>query len=138
MSLPSDILLGFIVALYNLGCFFGCVLCFLFGEPLGRRQSILLSMFLITIGAILQTTAYTVPHMIVGRFIAGLGTGFVSSTMPMYQAELCAAEKRGRLVATQPLVLVAGICVAYFFDYGLMRVQGDVAWRLPSTLHRDE
>lgn len=35
----------------------------------------------------------------VGRVITGFGTGIDSSTVPMYQSELCKKEWRGRIVA---------------------------------------
>lgn len=43
-----------------------------------------LAMALIIVGATLQTSAYTLAHLIVGRVITGLGTGIDSSTVPMY------------------------------------------------------
>ena len=49
----------------------------------------------------------------------------------MYQAELCEAHKRGRLVCSEPLFVGVGIVVAYFFDYGMNYVGGPIAWRLP-------
>jgi hypothetical protein len=35
----------------------------------------------------------------------------------MYQSELCEAEKRGRLVSSEPLFVGVGIVIAYWFDY---------------------
>jgi MFS family permease len=49
----------------------------------------------------------------------------------MYQSELCEANKRGRLVASEPLFVGVGIVVAYWFDYGMSYVPGSIAWRLP-------
>ena len=49
----------------------------------------------------------------------------------MYQAELCEAHKRGRLVCSEPLFVGVGIVTAYFFDYGMNYVGGPIAWRLP-------
>lgn len=34
----------------------------------------------IIIGATLQTSAFSVPHLMVGRFITGIGTGIETST----------------------------------------------------------
>jgi MFS family permease len=56
-------------------------------------------MGLIIVGAVLQTSAYTLAHLIVGRIITGFGTGIDSSTVPMYQSELCRKEWRGRIVS---------------------------------------
>lgn len=67
---------------------------------------------IIIIGAILQTTAYTIPHLIIGRIVTGMGTGIETSTVPMYQAELCSGEKRGRLVSAEVLFVGVGIVFA--------------------------
>ena len=49
----------------------------------------------------------------VGRFVTGIGTGIETSTVPMYQAELCEASKRGKLVCSEPLLVGVGIVVRY-------------------------
>ena len=49
----------------------------------------------------------------------------------MYQSELCDADKRGRLVSSEPLFVGVGIVIAYFFDYGMSFYPGSVAWRVP-------
>ncbi|KAH7119813.1 putative Myo-inositol transporter 1 [Dendryphion nanum] len=128
---PSPGLEGIIVSIYNLGCFTGCILSFMFCEKTGRRLAMLIAMVWIIVGAVLQTTAYSVPHMMVARFITGIGTGIETSTVPMYQSELCEAEKRGRLVSSEPLFVGVGIVIAYWFDYGMSFTQGSIAWRLP-------
>jgi len=50
--------------------------------------------------------------MIVGRIIAGIGTGLETSTVPMYQSELCEAKYRGRLVSSEVLFVGVGISLA--------------------------
>lgn len=67
----------------------------------------------------------------VARFITGIGTGIETSTVPMYQSELCEADKRGRLVSSEPLFVGVGIEIAYWFDYGMSFTSGSIAWRLP-------
>ncbi len=42
-----------------------------------------LAMAFITVGAVLQSTAYGVPHMIFARVFTGIGTGMETSTVPM-------------------------------------------------------
>lgn len=88
-------------------------------------------MGLVIVGAILQTTAYTVPHLVIGRIVTGLGTGMKTSTVPMYQSELCDRKYRGRLVSAETLFVGVGIVFAYWFDFGMSFVGGPVAWRLP-------
>jgi hypothetical protein len=82
-----------------LGSLIGSVINFAIGDWLGRRKMIWLAMSLIIVGAVLQTSAYTLAHLIVGRIITGFGTGIDSSTVPMYQSELCRKEWRGRIVS---------------------------------------
>ncbi|KAL4895783.1 general substrate transporter [Aspergillus ambiguus] len=131
MGNPGDSLTGIIVSIYNLGCFAGCGVNFLIGDWLGRRRAMWFAMFWVIVGATLQTSAFGVPHMMVGRFVAGIGTGIETSTVPMYQAELCEADKRGKLVCSEPLLTGVGIVISYFFDYGMSFVGGQIAWRLP-------
>ncbi|KAI4851035.1 putative Myo-inositol transporter 1 [Aureobasidium sp. EXF-8845] len=128
---PSEALLGFIVSSYNLGCLAGCLLNFFVGGSIGRRPTLWLAMFLISAGAVLQAAAFGTPQMIVGRIVTGFGVGIDTSTVPMYQAELCKSHVRGRLVTTEVLFTALGIAVAYFFAYGMNFVGGAIAWRLP-------
>lgn len=72
-----------------------------------------LAMGLIIVGATLQTSAYTLAHLIVGRIITGFGTGIDSSTVPMYQSELSKREWRGRLVSWEILFIGIGIVIVW-------------------------
>ncbi|KAF9263859.1 general substrate transporter [Marasmius fiardii PR-910] len=133
---PTDTKEGIIVSSYNLGCFTGCIINFIFGDWLGRRRAMWLAMALITVGAVLQTTAFSVPHIIIARVITGFGTGIETSTVPMYQSELCKPEYRGRIVASEPMFVGIGIVLAYWFDYAMNFISptssiASIAWRLP-------
>ena len=67
---PSDnqttTIQGITVASYNLGCFVGAIVTMWIGDILGRRKMILLGSTIVIIGAILQCTAYSLTHLIVG------------------------------------------------------------------------
>ncbi|KAG9829248.1 putative MFS sugar transporter, partial [Aureobasidium melanogenum] len=128
---PGSGLEGIIVSIYNLGAFSGCILAFLGGEKAGRRLSMWIAMGFIIVGAILQTTSYGVPQILIARYVTGIGTGIETSTVPMYQSELVEAHKRGRVVSSEPLFVGVGIVIAYFFDYGIAYAGGPIAWRLP-------
>ena len=77
----SASLQGLVVAIYEIGCFFGAIFCLLAGERLGRRRCIMLGCVVLSIGATLQAAAFGIPQMIVGRIIAGLGNGMNTSTI---------------------------------------------------------
>jgi len=68
-------LLGTVTAIYDVGCAFGAIFAVMIGDPLGRKKSVLLGTSIMTVGAILQITAYGVPQMIVGRSAKTYGPG---------------------------------------------------------------
>lgn len=51
--------------------------------------------------------------------------------VPVYQSELCDANKRGKLISSEVFFIGVGIVIAYFFDYGMFHLGGGVAWRVP-------
>ena len=86
-------------------------------ENYGRKKTFLTGLVIMSIGAILQATAYGVPHMIVARLITGVGNGFVVSlpildrsldsfrihsintaTAPVWQSETSKPSLRGKLI----------------------------------------
>jgi MFS family permease len=77
----SASLQGTVVAIYEIGCFFGAIIALLIGEKIGRRKTIMLGCIILCIGGALQACAYGIPHMIVGRIVAGLGNGLNTSTI---------------------------------------------------------
>jgi hypothetical protein len=78
---------GTVVAIYTLGALFGALSCTLIGDRLGRRRTIMLGAVVTSIGSILQCSAFSLPQLIVGRFICGLGFGAISATAPNWQVE---------------------------------------------------
>lgn len=88
-------------------------------------------MVLVIIGAALQASAFSRAQLIVGRLLTGLGTGMKTSTVPMYQSELCDRSQRGKLVSAEVMFVGIGICIAYWFDFGMSYTAGPIAWRLP-------
>lgn len=122
---------GIAVASYNLGCFLGAVITIFIGNPLGRRRMIFLGTAIMTVGAALQASAFTIEHFIIGRIITGIGNGGNTSTVPMWQSETCSAHKRGKLVMVEGALITMGIMLSYWIDLGLSFVDSSVAWRFP-------
>lgn len=70
------------------------------------------------IGAILQCTAFQLPHFIVGRIVTGIGNGMNTSTVPTWQSESSKAHQRGMLVMIEGMLITAGITLSYWINYG--------------------
>ncbi|KAL6240031.1 hypothetical protein BDW75DRAFT_226729 [Aspergillus navahoensis] len=128
---PSSAVLGVIVGIYNIGCLAGTAAAFMTSDRLGFRKSMWIAMGLLAVGAIPQACAYSRAQMLASRFIGGIGTGIMTSIVPVYQSELCEARNRGMYVCSQPLAVGVGISGAYWFVYGMSFAPGSVAWRLP-------
>lgn len=77
------------------GAFVGSIFTSAVGENLGRKKSIFIGVVIMIIGALLQATAYTRTHMIVGRVVSGVGMGAINSTVPVLQAEFSPKASRG-------------------------------------------
>ena len=84
-----------------------------------------------SIGAILQISAFSVTQMIVGRIVAGLGNGLNTATAPVWQAETSKAAWRGKLVVIELILNIAGFSLSNWMTYGFSYVDGPIAWRFP-------
>ncbi|KAF2772558.1 general substrate transporter [Teratosphaeria nubilosa] len=130
-------LIALIVAIYEIGCFLGAIITSFIGESLGRRRSIFIGVIIMIIGALLQATAYVTAHMIVARIVAGIGMGFINSTVPVMMAEFAPKATRGIYVCAQLSTLNFGIMMVYWIDYGFGRGPGvaeSYTWRVPVIL----
>lgn len=122
---------GIAVASYNLGCFLGAVISIFISDRIGRKRMIMLGTSIMVVGAILQASATTLPHLIVGRIITGLGNGGNTSTVPTWQSETSRPHKRGKLVMIEGALITGGIALSYWIDLGFSFAPGTVAWRFP-------
>ncbi|KAF5370244.1 hypothetical protein D9757_012008 [Collybiopsis confluens] len=141
MGNPDANLQGTIVSLYDIG---SSVLLSIFGkhhpnplsgavdgERFGRKKSLGIGVIIMSIGAILQATAFTVAHIIVARLFTGFGTGITTATAPVWQGETSKPDLRGKLVVLSTTALVAGFSLSNWMTYGFSFLKGDVSWRFP-------
>ncbi|KAJ4154173.1 hypothetical protein LMH87_010634 [Akanthomyces muscarius] len=123
---------GITVAAYNLGCFLGAIITIFIGNPLGRRRTIMIGCFTMATGALLQSTAFQLPHFIVGRIVTGVGNGINTSTVPTWQSESAKSSDRGKLVMIEGSLITGGIALSYWINYGFAFIgEKEVAWRFP-------
>ncbi|KAG8733168.1 hypothetical protein FRC11_008230 [Ceratobasidium sp. 423] len=131
---------GWLVAILELGAWFGVLCTGQLADRFGRKRTIMLAVVVFIIGVIIQTAAFKPVSIFVGRFITGLGVGSLSMAVPLYNAELAPPEVRGSLVAMQQMSIVTGIMVSFWIDYGTNYIggtgetQSEAAWRIPLAL----
>ncbi len=108
-------LLGFTVAIYDIGCLLGALWCMLLGDRFGRQKSCILGGCFVVVGVIIQVTAFkktgtpngALGQFLVGRIITGTGNGMNMASMPMYQAEV-SNSARGFLVLLECGLIATG------------------------------
>ena len=125
---------GTITAIYDIGCFFGAIAAYFVGDWLGRKKTVLLGTTIMSIGALLQITTYSVAQIIVGRVVAGIGNGINTATAPPWQAETSKASWRGRLIVIELILNIGGFMLSNWVTFGFSYVPGGVAWRIPLAL----
>jgi SP family myo-inositol transporter-like MFS transporter 13 len=69
-------------------------------------------------------------ELIIGRFIAGLGIGIASMTVPVYIAEVAPSSIRGALVSADVLLITGGQFVSYGVDLALANHKDNWRWML--------
>ncbi|KAF2256706.1 sugar transporter STL1 [Trematosphaeria pertusa] len=128
---PSANMQGVMTSIYNIGCFIGAMSTIWTGDILGRPRVILLGSTVIAIGAIIQTASYGVAQMMVGRIVAGLGTGMNTATAGVWQAETSKMSSRGKLVIIQMANCITGFSISNWLTLAFSFAPRDVAWRFP-------
>ncbi|CAN6675189.1 galactose transporter [Trichomonascus vanleenenianus] len=131
---PSSSMLGQISATFDLGSFAGCIITCFIGERLGRRKTIMLGCAIHIVGGILQASSFGIPQLIVGRLVAGVGNGLITSTLSIWQSETCGALYRGKMIAAQLGILTLGAVLCAWINFGMKFVNSSFAWRFPVGL----
>lgn len=96
---------------------------------LGRKTPIYCGTAIVIVGAVLQTASYGIPQFVVGRIVAGAGTGLNTSIIPIWQAETLPAKTREKFGSFQYLLVCLGASTAYWVNYGLSYAGGQFEWR---------
>ena len=123
-----------VVSLLTAGCFFGAIGAAIANERFGRRYSLMALAVIFLIGAAVQTAAtHQISYIYAGRVVAGLGIGGMSAITPIFVAENCPAEVRGRITGLFQEFLVIGVTIAYWLSYGvsLNIAPSTKQWRIP-------
>lgn len=122
------------MAIYEIGCLFGSLFTFFYGERFGRRRTIMLGCAVLCVGAAIQTASYGIPQLIVGRIVTGLGNGMNTSTVPVWHSETTKAHNRGRALGIELAINIFGVMSAYWIDYGMSFVTNPAQFRVPIAL----
>lgn len=117
----NSTLLGFTVAIYDIGTALGAVTMIFAGDTLGRKRSCLMGGAGVILGVVIQVTAMPsssvdgrFAQFLIGRTITGWGNGINMASMPVWQSELSHAS-RGMLVCLSTGLIATGTMFSYWY-----------------------
>ncbi|KAH8087784.1 general substrate transporter [Cristinia sonorae] len=125
---------GLMTAMLELGSLVGALTAGVLADRYSRRQSILVACVVFCIGSALQCAAQSIPQLIVGRAIGGLGVGALSMLSPLYMAEISPPEVRGSLMALEQFSIVLGAVLGFWTGYFTRDLPGSISWRSPLAI----
>ncbi|MCY8035269.1 sugar porter family MFS transporter [Bacillus sonorensis] len=122
---------GLVASSLLLGAALGAVFGGRLSDYVGRRKNIIFLAVLFFFATLGCTLAPNVSVMVFSRFMLGIAVGGASVTVPTYLAEMSPAEKRGRMVTQNELMIVSGQLLAFTFNAILGTTMGDSShvWR---------
>lgn len=122
---------GLVTSSLLFGAAFGAVLVGRLADLYGRRKSLLYLAFIFFVATLGCTLAPNVLVMVIFRFLLGLAVGGASVTVPTFLAEMSPAERRGRMVTQNELMIVTGQLLAFTINAIIGNVLGDAThvWR---------
>lgn len=128
---PGSAEIGTMVAILEIGAFIASLSVGRIGDVLGRRKTIFYGAVVFVLGGACQTFATGMPMMMVGRLVAGLGVGALSTIVPVYQSEISPPHNRGKLACIEFSGNIFGYMCSVWVDYFCTYIESDWAWRLP-------
>ncbi|WP_199255521.1 sugar porter family MFS transporter [Mycolicibacterium mengxianglii] len=112
------------------GAAFGALFGGRVADRIGRKRTLLVCAGLFLIASIGCALAPNVQIMVAARIVLGLGVGAAAVTCPLYLAEMAPAERRGRMVTINELMIVTGQMLAFAMNALLDRLVHDPhVWR---------
>ncbi|KAI1112756.1 sugar transporter-domain-containing protein [Nemania sp. NC0429] len=128
---PSKPEIGTMVAILEIGAFISSLIVGRVGDIIGRRKTILYGSMIFFVGGALQTFSTNMAIMMLGRLIAGLGVGSLSTIVPVYQSEISPPHNRGKLACIEFTGNIVGYATSIWVDYFCGYIDSNLSWRIP-------
>ena len=109
-----------------IGAMIGALAAGRIADLVGRRDVIMATGALFTLGAFVSAIAPSELVNLIGGLVVGIGVGAVSVAAPLYIAEIAPIARRGTLICIFQLMITVGILLAYV---GLAMFPEEADWR---------
>lgn len=118
---------GWVVGAVLLGGMIGPLFSSVLSDSLGRKKINILAALIFVVGSVITALADGMNALVGGRLMLGLAIGIVSSSVPLYLAEIAPSNIRGRLVTFFQFAITLGILVSFLCGYAFAdQIEG---WR---------
>lgn len=128
---PNSTQIGTVVAILEIGALITSLSLTLVADKLGRRKTTRLGSLLFSIGGLIQTISTDLLVLGIGRFVSGMGVGFLSGTAPTYMIEISSPDLRGFLGCVQFTGNILGYCSSIWLDYFCSFIEDNRSFRIP-------
>jgi MFS family permease len=123
----SDWIWGVATGMFAVGGLLGAMSNGYLSNKFGRRDSMIMMNVNFFIGAVLLSLATTSAQFAIGRIFVGIGSGFMTTIIGIYIAEISPPKYRGALIAVLQLFTTLGILIIMLITLGLSSAIG---WRI--------
>ncbi len=114
-------------SIFTLGGLLGALLAGPWCNKLGRLRTMRVMTLFFIVGAILESVAPSIAVLVIGRIIAGVGTGLSLVVVPIYISEIAPPKEKGLFGALTQIMINLGILLTQVLGYFLSR---DSWWRM--------
>lgn len=125
----NEFLKSLVVTATLIGAMVGSILFSKCSEHFGRKRALICIQVMYFIFTLLLAASFDLLTLIMARFLVGIAVGGATAVVPLYVAEICPPESRGRIGTAIQFSITAGIIVSYFVGYGFSHVETPWNWR---------
>ena len=131
----SNVRVGLIVAIFNIGNAAGALMLSKLGDMYGRCMGLMAVVLVYVVGIVIQISSVDKWYQyFVGRIVAGLGSGGVGVLAQMLISETAPKHLRGTLLGGWQVMVNCAILLGYCTNYGTKNYSNSIQWRVPLGL----
>ncbi|OQV04609.1 hypothetical protein CLAIMM_09464 [Cladophialophora immunda] len=129
-------MIGALNGVNSAGAIAGCITQAWTSDKYGRKRTMQIGSVILIVGGALCAGAVDMAMFLVGRFVAGMGSGILACVVPIYQAEVSTPETRGAMVCVTGIMYAVGYALAGWLGYACFHMSAtdpaaQFAWRFP-------
>ncbi|SPO04565.1 related to monosaccharide transporter [Cephalotrichum gorgonifer] len=126
--------ISILTALPSTGCLLGLPLAAALGDRIGRKKTLLIGCAISAVGAAIQTSAFGIAQMVVGRWIANVAIFIFIVMASTFLAEIAPENLRGSIVGLSIVLIDSAGVLSAGVNWAVSTNSTPLAYRLPLGL----